>query len=690
MTRTAQRLLRLITGPTPPPFALVHRPATTGPGILDVLTGTVSRPARIGDLPVPDADASGRHQVLALLPHRLPAGPGGTASDDGDALTALRVTEQALAPVAEVLGLLPGTPVGLTGAGAEPDDEDPAPLRRTDAGRSFSVTVTDWSPSTALALFRRLLGQQPGAYWTFVLHTGDRVLLGASPRRHVGLDRGTIALNPAGGTYRYPPGGPTTEGVVAFLTGAEEAARLYRAVDEGLGTAGRLCAAGGRIAGPRLRTMPHLAHTEYQVEGRTTRDVRTILHETRPPAPAVRTFPDDAGGPSGPDGLGGPGHHPGVIALIGRDGRGRQALDSAVLARTAEVDATGRLRIRVDPAPVRGSAPAAATAWTRIEAADLLSALRTVAPAPGTRAPEPSDLGSQTAVRRALAARHEPVAAFWQAEPEERAQPMPALEGRRVLVLDPGDTFTALGRQMLTALGATVEVSRFGDPHGSDAHPRHSFRPDGPRLPGPGLPGHGPEGLGPQEHGPQEHGPQEHAAGRHHPERHLPDGFGLPGSGFDGYDLVMIGPGPGDPRQSSNPGIAHLRGAVAMLLSNGTPFLAVGLGHQVLCTLLGLAVVRRPAPQRGVRRTIDLFGRTRTVGFHNTFAARCDNEDFPSIWRPGTVLVSRDDVDGEVHALRGPDFASVQFHPASVLTRNGPALLGGLLADLLTAPVGTS
>jgi len=31
--------------------------------------------------------------------------------------------------------------------------------------------------------------------------------------------------------------------------------------------------------------------------------------------------------------------------------------------------------------------------------------------------------------------------------------------------------------------------------------------------------------------------------------------------------------------------------------------------------------------------------------------------------------------DGEVHALRGPGFAGVQFHPESVLTPEGQTLL---------------
>ena len=51
----------------------------------------------------------------------------------------------------------------------------------------------------------------------------------------------------------------------------------------------------------------------------------------------------------------------------------------------------------------------------------------------------------------------------------------------------------------------------------------------------------------------------------------------------------------------------------------------------------------------------------------------CDHE------RP---VVGRRDAAGEVHALRGPGFASVQFHPESVLSLRGPALVAELLAGV--------
>ncbi len=77
---------------------------------------------------------------------------------------------------------------------------------------------------------------------------------------------------------------------------------------------------------------------------------------------------------------------------------------------------------------------------------------------------------------------------------------------------------------------------------------------------------------------------------------------------------------------------------------------------------------------------IDLFGRRETVGFYNSFVARCDDAAAEELAAHG-IEVSRS-AGGEVHALRGPGFAGVQFHPESVLTLNGAAIVRELAGQL--------
>lgn len=115
----------------------------------------------------------------------------------------------------------------------------------------------------------------------------------------------------------------------------------------------------------------------------------------------------------------------------------------------------------------------------------------------------------------------------------------------------------------------------------------------------------------------------------------------------------------------------------------GGPLLSICLGHQILSRVLGLSVIRKEQPNQGVQREIDLFEHTEPVYFYNTFAAVCAERSFPCpVGRTGIVEVCRDPINDEVHALRGPGFASVQFHPASVMTRNGGDVLERLITDL--------
>ncbi|WP_263172696.1 anthranilate synthase family protein [Streptomyces sp. SCSIO ZS0520] len=154
---------------------------------------------------------------------------------------------------------------------------------------------------------------------------------------------------------------------------------------------------------------------------------------------------------------------------------------------------------------------------------------------------------------------------------------------------------------------------------------------------------------------------------------------------FDGHDLVVMGPGPGDPNDGTRPKIAHLRGAVRTLLDERRPFMAVCLSHQVLCRELGFTVARCPAPHQGLQREINLFGSPERVGYYNTFAALSD-DDKADCGERGTVEVCRDESTGEVHALRGPHFTSMQFHAESVLTQDGPRILSSALKGLLKNP----
>jgi len=629
------RLLDRVVSRQAPAFALLHRPEATGR--VELLLGDVSSADRLADLPLPDPGdgrPGPRHEMLAMVPYRQLSERGFSCHDDGAPLVALSVTEQGSCPPQEALLHLPRARVDVVDSGFDIDDQQYAAIVRQvleqEIGqgvganfvikRSFSAELAHWSVETALGLFRRLLEGERGAYWTFLVHTGRRTFVGATPERHVSLFGGTAVMNPISGTLRYPPHGPELPDVMRFLADPKEVGELNMVVDEELKMMARICEEGGQVVGPYLKEMATLAHTEYLIKGSTSRDVREILRETMF-APTVTGSPlESACRVIRKYENRGRGYYSGVAALVSRDISGGRSLDSAILLRTAEV-VGGRLELSVGATLVRDSDPWSEVAETHAKALGVLRALGAAGSVPGT-ASLPPELGSHPAVRRVLQARNEGLAPFWFGHPVEgRAGAYEAvLVGKRVLVLDAEDTFTAMIAHQLRSLGLVVDVARFDAPHCTDA-----------------------------------------------------------------YDLVVMGPGPGDPRALDDPRIAFLRGTLRRLLESSTPFMAVCLSHQVLGLLLGFDLVRRVHPNQGVQKEIDLFGRRRVVGFYNTFALHSPVDERLCPPLAGKVAVCRDARSGQVHSLRGPGFCSLQFHAESILSRDGLAILAETM-DALLAP----
>jgi phenazine biosynthesis protein phzE len=148
---------------------------------------------------------------------------------------------------------------------------------------------------------------------------------------------------------------------------------------------------------------------------------------------------------------------------------------------------------------------------------------------------------------------------------------------------------------------------------------------------------------------------------------------------LDGYDLVIVGPGPGDPRDDADPKMGQLRAAVAWLLANEKPFVAVCLGHQALCHQLGIPLAYKDIVFQGTQATVLLDGRPQRVGFYNTFVGRVSDD----LELPAGVRVDADAETGDVNALAGPHFRGVQFHAESILTERGFDIVHDLVAGVL-------
>lgn len=610
-----------------PPFALLRR-RTPGrdQDTVEVLTGTVREVDRLAAIPV------GERPSLALVPFRQIAERGFDVRDDGTPLAVLTADEYVELPLEEVLAALPAHAVRVEGGAFDvPDDQYAEIVRRVvedEIGRgeganfvvrrTFGGEIPGFGRADALALFRRLLDGERGAYWTFVVHTPDRTLVGASPEVHVRMSGGTVVMNPISGTYRYPEQGPTVEGLLAFLADRKETEELSMVVDEELKMMCTVGDMGGVVVGPRLKEMAHLAHTEYELRGRTTLDVREVLRETMFAATVTGSPVQNACRVIERYESGGRGYYAGALALLRAEPGGTQSMDAPILIRTADISPAGRLRVPVGATLVRHSDPAGEVAETHAKAAGVLAALGVRPGRPAAEADRPR-LGTDPRVRTALDDRRGALAPFWLRMRGRAAEP-----SGHALVVDGEDTFTAMLAHLLRSSGLTVSVRRYDEPGLRAALAAH----EGP---------------------------------------------------------VVLGPGPGDPGDTADPKMRLLRGLAAELVRDHRHgLLGVCLGHELIAAELGLPVVRKAVPYQGAQTCIDLFGRPETVGFYNSFAARCDAAAAAELAAHG-IEVSREEASGELHALRGDGFASVQFHPESVLTIRGSAIVTELLAGLPVA-----
>jgi phenazine biosynthesis protein phzE len=303
--------------------------------------------------------------------------------------------------------------------------------------------------------------------------------------------------------------------------------------------------------------------------------------------------------------------------VLGRDAQGGPVVDSPIVIRTADVDLDGRLTVTAGATLVRDSDPAYEVAETHAKAGGILTALGLVDAPPTVDAGGVEALTLDEDVLIALGSRNQRLSRFWLTE-QTGAAPVPELKGRRAVFLEGEDDFVNMLRHVLEVLGMSADVL----PH------------------------------------------EQYAEGA-----------------LDGYDLVVVGPGPGDPRDGSSPKIAAFRAATEHLLGSRQPFLSVCLGHQVLCDRLGIPLAYKDIVFQGTQSRVDLapvLPREEVVGFYNTFVGRPDGP------LPAGVAVATDPGTGDVHTLVGPHYRGVQFHAESILTENGHALLRDLVLDLLS------
>ncbi|WP_435770330.1 anthranilate synthase family protein [Nocardioides sp. SYSU DS0651] len=570
---------------------------------------------------------------LVAVPFRQVAERGFEAHDDGTPLVVVDVQTEHEFSVADVVAAIDDTGIEFADRGGfDTGDDDYAKVveaiieeeigqgegANLVVGRNYRAAVADWSAERALTVYRRLLERERGAYWTYVFFTGDRYLIGASPERHVSVHGGDVRMNPISGTFHLRPPAGETRGTEARL---REFLRDEKEIYELF-----------MVVDEELKMMCDICTEGGQVLGPFLKPMTHLIHTeyllagrtTRDVREVLRDTMYAATVTGSPV--------ENACRLIRRyeaEGRGYYGAALALFGRDPEGEPVvdSPIVIRTADVDLDGRLRVTAGATLVRDSDPAYEVAETHAKAGGIlsafglvpAAPVPdvavSELVADEDVLIALHSRNSRLSGFWLAD--QAGTPVdPRLIGRSAVILDGEDDFVNMLRHMLTRMGMSSAVVRHDDYV---------------------------EGC------------------------------------LDGYDLVIVGPGPGDPRDDTDPKMANLRAAVAALLAAERPFLAVCLGHQALCHQLGIPLAYKDIVFQGTQADVVVGGRPEKVGFYNTFVGRPGADTV----LPGGVTVDTDGGTGDVHAVAGPHYRGVQFHAESILTERGFDIVHDLVCSVL-------
>lgn len=629
-------LEELLADPTSQSWAILWRPHGGAGGDEDIepdlhaeiFIGDVEDLDQLADIPRPGPQAP----VLAMVPYRQIAERGFTVHDDGTPLRVLRPRRHGRIPVSELIDALPSAPVAVTDERFSVDDEE------------YAATVA--------RVIEDEIGNGAGANFVIrrdvLAHTEvDSALAALTWLRTLLVDeRGaywTFAVHTPGHTLV----GATPERHVSVADGRvwmnpisgtfrhpaseSEVEPAFRAFIKDTKETEELF----MVVDEEMKMMSQICSDGGRITGPLLKQMAHLTHteylldgrsfaDVRDVLRATMFAPTVTGSPME--------NACTVIARHEPDGRGYY---SGVLA-LVDLDEDGAERldapilIRTAHVDDQGTISVSAGA-TLVRHSDPVSEChetsakaRGVLAALGLRPRRELGyavtLADLPGVAEDLASRNETLSPFWLAPQEPRPDPM--LTGKQVLIVDAQDTWTQMLAHMVRHLGMPAQVRRW-------------------------------------------------------------EQVGVPDVLDPRWDLVLFGPGPGDPTDLADPRIARLRELISARLSLGAPVLAVCLSHQVLAGLAGLSIDKLTQPNQGVQLPVDLWGQVRRIGFYNTFVAR-----------PGTARLRRDagpvelelavhEPDGAVVALRGPRVATIQGHAESVLSKDGLVTLHSLIRHAL-------
>ena len=145
------------------------------------------------------------------------------------------------------------------------------------------------------------------------------------------------------------------------------------------------------------------------------------------------------------------------------------------------------------------------------------------------------------------------------------------------------------------------------------------------------------------------------------------------------YKGIVISPGPGLPKD------AGITEDVIRALGTDTPILGICLGHQAIGEVFGGRVVRAHEIVHGKASPIRHHGTGLYRGIHaGTQVARYHSLIIERESLPDVLEITSDLGDGTIMGVRHKTLPieGIQFHPESILTRDGRTMMENYLTDI--------
>ncbi|MCB0339780.1 MAG: chorismate-binding protein, partial [Bdellovibrionales bacterium] len=488
---------------------------------------------------------------------------GYQARCDGEKILCLKVSEQERLEFEELLRQLPDTKISLS-------DGPSFNLSRKEYGdlvsriiaeaigrgeganfvlpRACRGKIDQFSPVVALSLFKAFASNDYGSYWKFIFYSGEKYFVGATPERHLQVRGRKVRMNPISGTFRKTQ---EDQSVVDFRDNLVQFLHDKKEIFELF-----------MVVDEELKMMAKICDQGGMVVGPLVKEMSKLLHTEYllsgvSDHDIIDMLRDSMFAATV---TGSPLENAcRIIYEYDKESRGYYGGALALIGRDAEGNDTldSPIAIRMFELDSDGSFVLRVGATLVKDSDPEGEARETEAKASAALAALSETAREQSAsylsilenddeVLEALQQRNQFLSKFWFFLQEPEEDELPKeFQSLSLTIVDNEDEFSLMMRHMFARMGISVKIVS------------NKF-------------------------------------------------FNL---SDDKSDIIIIGPGPGDPNDDHDHRVARARELTEELLRTKRKFLSVCLGHQILCRVLNFKVARKNSPFQGQQEKIDLFGK---------------------------------------------------------------------------------